>query len=185
MKDDKAPKGFKGYCIDLLDEIAKLVKFDYVIQEVEDQKFGNMDDDGEWNGIVRKLIDKQADIGLGSMHNAICCFSYWLMCIPFIRFNVGDGRTRDGYRFHGSLLRFGRSRHSDAAAQCPQLSFQIFDRSRNKCMALYSGRILLHKVNCRKCLSKRNRNSHILLPLQFIVVDIRSLQPIQLPKQSR
>jgi glutamate receptor, ionotropic, invertebrate len=22
---------------------------------------------GEWNGIVRKLIDKQADIGLGSM----------------------------------------------------------------------------------------------------------------------
>lgn len=67
MKDDKAPKGFKGYCIDLLDEIAKLVKFDYVIQEVEDKKFGNMDENGEWNGIVRKLIDKQADIGLGSM----------------------------------------------------------------------------------------------------------------------
>lgn len=67
MKDDKAPKGFKGYCIDLLDEIAKLVKFDYVIQEVEDKKFGNMDEKGEWNGIVRKLIDKQADIGLGSM----------------------------------------------------------------------------------------------------------------------
>lgn len=67
MKDDKAPKGFKGYCIDLLDEIAKLVKFDYVIQEVEDKKFGNMDESGEWNGIVRKLIDKQADIGLGSM----------------------------------------------------------------------------------------------------------------------
>lgn len=67
MKDDKAPKGFKGYCIDLLDEIAKLVKFDYVIQEVEDKKFGNMDENGEWNGIVRKLIDKQGDIGLGSM----------------------------------------------------------------------------------------------------------------------
>lgn len=67
MKDDKAPKGFKGYCIDLLDEIAKLVKFDYVIQEVEDKKFGNMDENGVWNGIVRKLMDKQADIGLGSM----------------------------------------------------------------------------------------------------------------------
>lgn len=26
-----------------------------------------MDDKGEWNGVVRKLIDKQADIGLGSM----------------------------------------------------------------------------------------------------------------------
>ena len=67
MKDPTAPKGFKGYCIDLLNEIAKIVKFDYEIKEVEDGKFGNMDDRGEWNGIVRKLIDKQADIGLGSM----------------------------------------------------------------------------------------------------------------------
>lgn len=67
MRDENSEKGFKGYCIDLLDEIAKLVKFEYTIQEVEDKKFGNMDENGEWNGIVRKLIDKQADIGLGSM----------------------------------------------------------------------------------------------------------------------
>lgn len=26
-----------------------------------------MNEKGEWNGVVRKLIDKQADIGLGSM----------------------------------------------------------------------------------------------------------------------
>lgn len=67
MRDEKSEKGFKGYCIDLLDEISKILKFEYVIQEVEDKKFGNMDENGEWNGIVRKLIDKQADIGLGSM----------------------------------------------------------------------------------------------------------------------
>lgn len=51
----------------MLDEISRLVKFEYTIQEVEDKKFGKMDENGEWNGIVRKLIDKQADIGLGSM----------------------------------------------------------------------------------------------------------------------
>lgn len=67
MKDENTPKGFKGYCIDLIDEIAKNVDFDYDIKEVEDGKFGNMNEKGEWNGIVRKLIDKQADIGLGSM----------------------------------------------------------------------------------------------------------------------
>lgn len=50
-----------------MDEIAKFLKFDYEIKEVEDQRFGNMDEKGEWNGVVRKLIDKQADIGLGSM----------------------------------------------------------------------------------------------------------------------
>lgn len=67
MRDENAPKGFKGYCIDLIDEIAKIVGFDYDIKEVEDGKFGNMNEKGEWNGVVRKLIDKQADIGLGSM----------------------------------------------------------------------------------------------------------------------
>jgi len=67
MRDETAPKGYKGYCIDLIDEIAGIVHFDYTIQEVEDGKFGNMDEKGEWNGIVKKLIDKQADIGLGSM----------------------------------------------------------------------------------------------------------------------
>lgn len=67
IRDEKAPKGFRGYCIDLIDEIASIVKFDYQILEVEDGKFGNMDEKGEWNGIIRKLIDKQADIGLGSM----------------------------------------------------------------------------------------------------------------------
>lgn len=67
MKDPSAPKGYSGYCVDLMNEIAKFLNFDYEIKEVEDQRFGNMDEKGEWNGVVRKLIDKQADIGLGSM----------------------------------------------------------------------------------------------------------------------
>lgn len=67
IKDENAPKGFKGYCIDLINEIAIIVGFDYDIKEVDDKKFGNMNEKGEWNGVVRKLIDKQADIGLGSM----------------------------------------------------------------------------------------------------------------------
>jgi glutamate receptor, ionotropic, invertebrate len=44
MIDATSPKGYKGYCIDLIDEIAKIVKFDYEIKEVEDGKFGNMDE---------------------------------------------------------------------------------------------------------------------------------------------
>lgn len=44
MKDPSAPKGFKGYCIDLINEIAKKVGFDYVIKEVEDGKFGNLNE---------------------------------------------------------------------------------------------------------------------------------------------
>ncbi|XP_076257962.1 ionotropic receptor 25a [Rhynchophorus ferrugineus] len=67
IKDDSAPKGFKGYCIDLIDEIANILHFDYEIEAVGDGKFGNMDENGNWNGIIKDLIDKKADIGLGSL----------------------------------------------------------------------------------------------------------------------
>lgn len=67
MRDPTAPKKYKGYCIDLLNQIADILHFDYEIYESDDGKFGNMNEQGEWNGVVRKLIDKQADIGLGSM----------------------------------------------------------------------------------------------------------------------
>jgi len=50
---------FKGFCIDLLEEIAKVLKFDYVIKLVEDDKYGApVGPNGEWNGMVRELIDK-------------------------------------------------------------------------------------------------------------------------------
>lgn len=68
MVDPTAPKGFKGYCIDLLEEIADILHFDYTIQLEESGQFGSVNDEGEWNGIVRKLIDKKADIALGTMH---------------------------------------------------------------------------------------------------------------------
>lgn len=67
IRDPSAPKGFSGYCIDLIEEIKKIVNFDYEIETVPDGKFGNMDENGNWNGIVKQLIDKKADIGLGSM----------------------------------------------------------------------------------------------------------------------
>ncbi|XP_060526726.1 ionotropic receptor 25a isoform X2 [Cylas formicarius] len=67
IRDEKAPKGFTGYCIDLIDEIADILHFDYEIEAVSDGLFGNMDENGKWNGIVKDLMDKKADIGLGSM----------------------------------------------------------------------------------------------------------------------
>lgn len=67
VKDENAPKGYKGYCIDLIDKIAQILNFDYEITPVGDGKFGNMDENGKWNGVVKELMEKRADIGLGSM----------------------------------------------------------------------------------------------------------------------
>ncbi|EEB19396.1 glutamate receptor, ionotropic kainate 2 precursor, putative [Pediculus humanus corporis] len=58
----------EGFCIDLLDAIANLVGFKYNISLVPDGKYGVYDyKTGEWNGMVRQLIDKKADLAVGSM----------------------------------------------------------------------------------------------------------------------
>ncbi|XP_050478216.1 glutamate receptor ionotropic, kainate 2-like isoform X6 [Bombus huntii] len=59
---------YEGFCIDLLKEIAHMVGFAYRIELVPDGKYGVYDyETGEWNGIVRQLIDKKADLAVGSM----------------------------------------------------------------------------------------------------------------------
>lgn len=65
MRDVSGKRGYIGYSIDLMDSIADLVHFDYTITEMDEH--GHMDENGVWNGVVRKLIDKEADIGLGTM----------------------------------------------------------------------------------------------------------------------
>lgn len=50
---------FEGFCIDLLRMIADIVGFEYEIELVPDGKYGVYDyETGEWNGIVRQLMDK-------------------------------------------------------------------------------------------------------------------------------
>lgn len=50
---------YEGFCIDLLREIAQMVGFTYRIELVPDGKYGVYDyETGEWNGIVRQLMDK-------------------------------------------------------------------------------------------------------------------------------
>lgn len=65
IRDNTTERGYRGYCIDLMDTIAVLCDFDYTILETDQQ--GKMNENGEWNGVVRKLIDKEADIGMGTM----------------------------------------------------------------------------------------------------------------------
>jgi len=59
---DKRLRGnsrFHGFCVDLLDEISKILHFNYTIKPVADGKYGApVGPKNEWNGMVRELIDK-------------------------------------------------------------------------------------------------------------------------------
>jgi hypothetical protein len=56
--DEKNKTKFKGYCIDLIEEIRSITKFEYTIYEAPDKQFGNMDQNGKWNGMINELIMK-------------------------------------------------------------------------------------------------------------------------------
>ena len=49
--------GLEGLCIDLLQELSTEMGFTYDIYEVEDGKYGSMDN-GEWNGIVGDIVQQ-------------------------------------------------------------------------------------------------------------------------------
>lgn len=59
-KSDKELTGndrFEGYCLDLLKELSNILGFTYEVRLVADGKYGAQNDKGEWNGMVRELID--------------------------------------------------------------------------------------------------------------------------------
>lgn len=48
---------FYGFCVDLLERVAKEVGFDYILDLVPDKKYGARDaETGEWNGMVFQLM---------------------------------------------------------------------------------------------------------------------------------
>ncbi|XP_068613662.1 glutamate receptor ionotropic, kainate 3-like [Brachionichthys hirsutus] len=69
-KSDKALVGndrFEGFCIDLLKELANVLGFTYEIRLVPDGKYGSQDEKGQWNGMIRELIEHRADLAVAPL----------------------------------------------------------------------------------------------------------------------
>ncbi|XP_030636960.1 glutamate receptor ionotropic, kainate 2 [Chanos chanos] len=70
-KSDKPLYGndrFEGYCIDLLRELASILGFTYEVRLVEDGKYGAQEESsGQWNGMVRELMDHKADLAVAPL----------------------------------------------------------------------------------------------------------------------
>lgn len=52
------PKRYKGFSIDVLDGLAKILGFKYNIYLVSDGKYGSALPNGSWNGMIGELIGK-------------------------------------------------------------------------------------------------------------------------------
>ena len=49
---------FEGYCIDLLNELARSLKFTYQIYRTPDGKYGAETENGTWNGMIGELLNE-------------------------------------------------------------------------------------------------------------------------------
>jgi ionotropic glutamate receptor len=54
---------YEGYCIDLLNKLAKRLQFNYVIKEVAGGQYGKIQN-GSWTGMIRELLDWEADLAI-------------------------------------------------------------------------------------------------------------------------
>ncbi|KAK2582725.1 hypothetical protein KPH14_004995 [Odynerus spinipes] len=93
VKEDKNLTGnarFEGFCIDLLKWIAGQVGFQYAIRLVPDHMYGVYDPDTkEWNGIVRELMEKRADLAVASMTINYARESVIDFTKPFMNLGIG------------------------------------------------------------------------------------------------
>ncbi|XP_043271960.1 glutamate receptor ionotropic, kainate 2 isoform X2 [Venturia canescens] len=93
VREDKNLTGnarFEGFCIDLLKWIAAQVGFQYAIRLVPDHMYGVYDPETkEWNGIVRELMEKRADLAVASMTINYARESVIDFTKPFMNLGIG------------------------------------------------------------------------------------------------
>ncbi|KAG8177768.1 hypothetical protein JTE90_010346 [Oedothorax gibbosus] len=63
-KNQEQFEQYEGYCVDLLKEMSKILGFKFELRLVRDGSYGTKDSRGIWNGMVRELIDKEADLAI-------------------------------------------------------------------------------------------------------------------------
>lgn len=57
---------FEGYCVDLIEEIANILGFRYELYPVANNAYGSLKN-GEWNGMIRELLDRKADMAIADL----------------------------------------------------------------------------------------------------------------------
>ncbi|XP_035388781.1 glutamate receptor ionotropic, delta-1 [Electrophorus electricus] len=61
------PKRYKGFSMDVLDTLAKTLGFKYEIYQVADGKYGSLQANGSWSGMIGELIKKRADLAVSAI----------------------------------------------------------------------------------------------------------------------
>ncbi|KAH8421152.1 hypothetical protein KR009_003820, partial [Drosophila setifemur] len=80
---------FEGYAVDLIYKLAEECKFHFNFEPVRDNKYGSYDAvTGEWDGIIRQLIDNNAQIGICDLTITQARRSVVDFTVPFMQLGI-------------------------------------------------------------------------------------------------
>ncbi|RVE62819.1 hypothetical protein OJAV_G00161750 [Oryzias javanicus] len=57
---------YEGFCVDMLKELADILKFSFKIKLVDDGLYGAPEPNGSWTGMVGELINRKADLAVAA-----------------------------------------------------------------------------------------------------------------------
>ncbi|CAN7936993.1 unnamed protein product, partial [Ixodes hexagonus] len=80
---------FEGFCVDLLRELSRLLGFRYQLRLARDGAYGTKDAAGRWNGMVRELVDREADLALGDLTITYLREEAVDFTMPFMTLGIG------------------------------------------------------------------------------------------------
>ncbi|KAM7411001.1 hypothetical protein PAMA_021127 [Pampus argenteus] len=79
----------EGYCIDLISELSKKLDFKYKVHLVKDNRYGAMDSNGTWNGMIGEILRGEADLAVASLTLTSVREQVVEMTTPFMQTGIG------------------------------------------------------------------------------------------------
>ena len=89
----------------MANELSKLLNFSYEIRVVKDGRFGSMDSNGEWNGIMGEIVRREADIAIAPLTITSKREKYVDFSVSFIEFDLSIV-SYQSYGFYVYCFRF-------------------------------------------------------------------------------
>ena len=92
-KNEDGTVSYEGYCVDLIEELARILKFKYEFYQSPDGKYGGITENGTWDGMIREVLNR---VRIQSFHSTMLSVEKNYNTMPLRSFRH-DGRQSNSF----------------------------------------------------------------------------------------
>ncbi|XP_074874217.1 putative glutamate receptor [Carettochelys insculpta] len=96
----------EGYCVDLLDALAKILHFDYKVTLVKDGRYGAVSSGRNWTGMIGEIVRQEADLAVAPLTITSAREEVVSFTTPFLATGIGILLRKDAASQSTSLFGF-------------------------------------------------------------------------------